>query len=52
MGKILRFCLKRKLCFGKDIKLFSKKQTGNFSFEIWNLTFEGKNVKYFLKLHF
>jgi hypothetical protein len=27
-------------------------QTGNFSFEILNLTFEGKNVKYFLKVIF
>jgi hypothetical protein len=25
---------------------------GNFSFEILNLTFEGKNVKYFLKVIF
>jgi hypothetical protein len=42
----------KKLCFGKDIKLFSKMQIGNFSFEILNLTFEAKNVKYFLEIHF
>jgi hypothetical protein len=45
------FALKKTL-FGKDTKKILQMQTGNFSFEILNLTFEGKNVKYFLKLNF
>jgi hypothetical protein len=47
----MSFALKETL-FGKDTKKILQMQMGNFSFEIWNLTFEGKNVKYFLKLNF
>jgi hypothetical protein len=47
----MSFALKETL-FGKDTKKILQMQTGNFSFEILNLTFEGKNVKYFFKLNF